>query len=171
MQAFRNAPLTTTTSFLLLHEITAVVPLFGLAAAFHYYEWLPPFFAEGAWVLRGVTLFGNYFRRKGWISDTDAKNAKDAAEKGQAEDVEKGAKAGVIGKWWNRGEGGTRLVIEFATAYAVVKALLPIRIVISVWGAPWFARYSVIPLQNLWKRIFARKNVSKGFGGVGGSKG
>lgn len=150
--ALKSAPLTTITSFLILHEITAVVPLFALAGFFHYYKWLPPFFAEGEWVLKGVTLFGNYFRRKGWITDSDAREARDAAEEGKVEEVERrGAdrkKQGALGKWWNRGEGGTRLVIEFATAYAVVKALLPLRIVISVWGAPWFARWTVIPISN-----------------------
>ncbi|KAK5941098.1 hypothetical protein PMZ80_006375 [Knufia obscura] len=162
LQVLKNAPLTTITSFLLLHEITAVVPLFGLAGAFHYYQWLPPFFAEGTWVLKGVTLFGNYFRRKGWISSSDAASAKSAAEQGHAENVERrSTKKDVIGKWWNRGEGGTRWVIEFATAYAVVKALLPIRIVISVWGAPWFARWSVIPMQNLFKRMFGKGKAAK----------
>lgn len=162
LQALKHAPITTVTSFLLLHEITAVVPLFGLAGAFHYYHWLPPFFAEGEWVLKGVTLFGNYFRRKGWISSADAANAKDAAEQGQAEDLERDSShRSTIGKWWNRGEGGTRWVIEFASAYAVVKALLPLRIVISVWGAPWFARWSVIPLQNMFKRVFGANKAGK----------
>lgn len=158
LQALKNAPLTHITSFLILHEITAIVPLFGLAGAFHYYQWLPPYFAEGEWVLKGVTLFGNYFRRKGWITSSDAASAKDAAEKGREEDVEKaGTKGDTIGKWWDRGEGGTRLVIEFATAYAIVKVLMPLRIVISVWGAPWFARWTVVPLQSSFKRFFGKK--------------
>ena len=183
LQVLKNAPLTHITAFLVLHEITAVVPLFGLAGAFHYYQWLPPYFAEGAWVLKGVSLFGNYFRRKGWISSADAAEAKDAAEHGKVEEVEErgkrkskisnwfgrggdshAEKGGILsnkkeslGKWWNRGEGGTRLVIEFATAYAVVKALLPLRIVISVWGAPWFARSTVVPIGNAMKNLFRRK--------------
>lgn len=162
LSALKSAPLTHITSFLLLHEITAVIPLFALAGAFHYYRWLPPFFAEGEWVLKGVSLFGNYFRRKGWISSSDAESAKSAAEEGRAEELEKKGKlSGIAGKWWNRGEGGTRVVIEFATAYAVVKALLPIRLVLSVWGAPWFARYSVIPIQNAFKRRFSKKNATK----------
>lgn len=163
--ALKNAPLTHITAFLLLHEITAVVPLFGLAAAFHYYHWLPPFFAEGEWVLKGVTLFGNYFRRKGWITSSDAESAKSVAEEGRAEKVEqKSGRGQSLGKWWNRGEGGTRLVIEFATAYAVVKALMPLRIIISIWGAPWFARWSIIPMQNLFRKMFGRRknaNVTK----------
>jgi len=67
-----------------------------------------------------------------------------------------------MGKWWSRGEGGTRLVIEFATAYAVVKALMPLRIVVSIWGAPWFARWTVIPMSNLlFRRGRDVKNVVK----------
>ena len=113
-------------------------------------------------MLKGVTLFGNYFRRKGWITSSDAASAKSAAEEGKTEEVEKrGTKKDAVGRWWDRGEGGTRVVIEFATAYAIVKALLPLRIVISVWGAPWFARYSVIPMQNLFKRMFRNKKAAK----------
>lgn len=181
LQVLKNAPLTHVTAFLLLHEVTAIVPLFGLASAFHYYEWLPPYFAEGAWVLKGVSMFGNYFRRKGWIDAADADEAKTLAKEGRAEDVEKPEKKGLfnvgkwfnrgeaveeqkskksllnVGKWWTRGEGGTRVIIEFATAYAIVKALMPIRIVISVWGAPWFARCTVIPAQNAIKRWWSRR--------------
>lgn len=86
-----NAPLTHISAFLLLHELTAVVPLFGLAATFHYTRWMPPFISEGKWVSDGVEKFGNYFRRKGWLG-----------EEGKAKRH----------KWWGRGEGGTRLVIE-----------------------------------------------------------
>ena len=86
-----NAPLTHISAFLLLHELTAVVPLFGLAATFHYTRWMPPFISEGKWVSDGVEKFGNYFRRKGWLGE----EGKDKRY-----------------KWWGRGEGGTRLVIE-----------------------------------------------------------
>lgn len=104
-------------------------------------------------------MFGNYFRRKGWIDAADADEAKTLAKEGRAEDVEKPNKKRLLdaGKWWTRGEGGTRVIIEFATAYAIVKALMPIRIVISVWGAPWFARWTVIPVQNSFKRWWSSR--------------
>ena len=86
-----NAPLTHISAFLLLHELTAVVPLFGLAATFHYTRWMPPFIGEGRWVSDGVEKFGSYFRKKGWLG-----------EEGKARRY----------KWWGRGEGGTRIVIE-----------------------------------------------------------
>src|SRR5271154_4127370 len=71
VSALHNAPVTHITAFLILHEITAVVPLFGLAGAFHYWNWLPPYFAEGAWVVAGIEKFGRYFKRKGWIRDDE----------------------------------------------------------------------------------------------------
>ena len=37
----RNAPVTHVVSFLILHEITAVVPLVGLAGLFHWTGWIP----------------------------------------------------------------------------------------------------------------------------------
>src|ERR1044071_6938946 len=49
--ALGNAPISHITSFLILHELTAIIPLFGLAAYFHYTHWLPSWFAEGALVL------------------------------------------------------------------------------------------------------------------------
>lgn len=87
-----NAPLTHISAFLLLHELTAVIPLFGLAATFHYTKWMPPFISEGKWVSDGVEKFGSYFRKKGWLG-----------EEGKARRY----------KWWGRGEGGTRVVVEY----------------------------------------------------------
>jgi hypothetical protein len=91
ISALHNAPLTHITAFLILHELTAIVPIFGLVGAFHYFQWLPPFFAEGKWVVAGVEKFGNYFRRKGWIEAGDKREAKELAEDGQARDVEAGS--------------------------------------------------------------------------------
>jgi len=48
-------------------------------------------------------------------------------------------------------------VVEFATAYALVKVLLPLRILLSVWGSPWFASFAVIPIGNATKSVFRRK--------------
>ncbi|KAI9828383.1 MAG: hypothetical protein M1832_002811 [Thelocarpon impressellum] len=128
----RHAPVTHVTAFLLLHEISAIVPLFTLAATFHYARWLPPFIGEGKWVSDGVEKFGGYFKRKGWLG-----------EEGRGRY-----------KWWGRGEGGVRVVVEFATAYAVTKALLPLRLIFSVWATPWFARVAVSPSVGLFKRLF-----------------
>jgi Hypothetical protein FLILHELTA len=163
VSALHNAPVTHITAFLILHEITAVVPLFGLAGAFHYWNWLPSYFAEGAWVVAGVEKFGRYFKRKGWIRDEEEAEAERQMKGGvNAAEIERKGHNAVQtqkdgrAKWWDKGGGGVRLAIEFGTAYAIVKALLPVRIVISVWGAPWFARWTVIPVAAAIKRAFGR---------------
>ena len=96
-----TAPVTHITSFLLLHEITAVLPLFALAGLFHYSQWMPPFVSEGKWVADGIEKFGNWFRKKGWL--------------GEVPTVGRDGKEGKIGRrgiWWNRGEGSVRIVVE-----------------------------------------------------------
>ncbi|KAF1962591.1 hypothetical protein CC80DRAFT_400857 [Byssothecium circinans] len=149
--ALASAPVSHITSFLILHEITAIVPLFGLAATFHYTHWLPTWFTEGAIVLQGVERFGKYFKRKGWIRSEDAEEAELEVEMRRRD------------KAWNIGEGGVRLVVEFATAYAVTKALLPLRIIASVWATPWFAGKAVVPMMARFKRLLG-KSKSTGNG-------
>lgn len=129
----RNAPISHITAFVILHEITAIVPLFGLAAAFHYSQWLPPYISEGAWVSQGTEMFGRWLRRRGWITEEESS-----------------------GRWWGRGEGGVRLVVELATAYAIVKALLPLRLILSIWATPWFARWTVLPLKTRLSGVFGK---------------
>lgn len=153
VNGLRQAPLSHVAAFLVLHELTAVIPLFGLAGAFHYWRWLPPYFAEGAWISAGVEKFGRYFRKKGWISERDEKIVEEQAKQGKARSFEKQN----VSKWFHRGEDATRWVVEFATAYALVKVLLPLRIVLSVWGSPWFARFAVIPIGNATRSVFRRK--------------
>ena len=86
-----DAPLTHISAFLLLHELTAVLPLIGLIATFHYTHWMPPFVSNSKWVSEGVEKFGRYFRKKGWLG-----------EEGVAKRE----------RWWSFGEGGTRIVVE-----------------------------------------------------------
>ncbi|KAF2203781.1 hypothetical protein GQ43DRAFT_338421, partial [Delitschia confertaspora ATCC 74209] len=144
-----SAPLSHITSFLLLHELTAILPLFTLAGLFHYTSYLPPYFSEGKWVLVGVERFGNYFRRKGWISDSSQRESKREIEGGEVEGRRKRGK-------WDMTEGGVRVIVEFATAYAITKAILPLRIIFSVWATPWFAARAVIPMGRGIRNILGR---------------
>ena len=86
-----NAPLSHILAFLVLHELTAVVPLFALAGTFHYTKWLPSLLMEGKWVAEGVDKFGRYFRKKGWL--------------------EEGSEGPPMA--FGRGESGTRIVVEY----------------------------------------------------------
>lgn len=133
----RNAPFSHISAFLILHELTAIIPLFGLAGVFHYCNWLPPYISEGKWVTEGVEMFGNWMRKRGWIGDEDRQ-----------------------GRWWGRGESGVRIVVELATAYAITKAFLPLRLILSVWATPWFARWTVLPLTGRIQRLFGRTKAT-----------
>ena len=134
----RHAPVTHITAFFVLHEITAIAPLIALVGTFHYTNWLPPYVSEWGWAHEGMKKYGNYMRKKGWISDENKK-----------------------GRWWGRSEGGVKIVVEIATAYAITKALLPLRLVLSVWGAPWFARVAIVPMSSRFWRLFSRTRSTK----------
>ena len=112
-------------------------------------------------MLAGVERFGKYFKRKGWIRSEDVVEAEAEVE------LRKRDKA------WNLGEGGARLLVEFATAYTITKALLPIRIMFSVWGTPGFARWAIIPVIRRFKTMFGRGNKPdvKKAGGTGAIEG
>ncbi len=96
-----KAPITHISSFLILHELTAIIPLFALAGFFHYTQWLPPFISEGKWVNDGVQMFGNWFRKRGWLGENEA----------LGEDGKK-ISGGRRYVWWSRGEGSVRVVVE-----------------------------------------------------------
>ncbi len=88
-----HAPLSHISAFLILHELTAIVPLFGLAATFHYTQWLPTYFAEGKVFSEGAKKFGNYARKKGWLGHEKTRRY----------------------RWFGMGEKGTRLVVEYVS--------------------------------------------------------
>ena len=60
---------------------------------------------------------------------------------------------------------------RFATAYAVTKALLPLRLILSVWGTPWFARFTTGPVFGRVRRLFSRKKTTAAAAGTGATGG
>ncbi|PQE08236.1 family FLILHELTA protein [Rutstroemia sp. NJR-2017a BVV2] len=133
-----SAPKTYIVAFLLLHEITAIVPLFTLAGAFHYTGWLPTDMVPREKVEGGVRRFEKWFRRRGWFgygAEEVGIGRRDEAGGEMGEKLDKIVRGGEEGNW-----RGKRIVLEVATAYAITKVLLPVRIAVSVWGAPWFAK-------------------------------
>lgn len=138
--------MTHVTSFLILHEITAIVPLFGLVAAFHYGNWMPELASgpgENIAFDEGTARFGRWLRKKGWVDESDVS---------AVAEHEVTASGATTGKEW----AGVRLVLEFATAYAITKALLPVRIAASAWATPWFARVILNPTTKVAKRLIGR---------------
>jgi len=49
---------------------------------------------------------------------------------------------------------------RIATAYAVVKLLLPVRIGFSLWATPWMARMIFIPVGRVLQKI--RSSLQRG---------
>lgn len=134
----RNAPMSHIVSFLILHELTAVVPLMGLFGLFHYTDYVPVSYMSehfGSYVQEGIGRFERYFKRKEWFGFS--KTDEETILKLEDHDT-KEASTGVMDRWQS-GEGKYKIVVEVALAYAITKALLPIRIVGSVWATPWFA--------------------------------
>lgn len=97
----------------------------------------------------GVEKFARYFKRKGWFG----------------ENVDHSDEHGKDG--WKFSEGGVKIVVEVATAYAITKALLPLRLMLSVWATPWFARWAVLPFTRWTSRIFGARRKAPRSGGPG----
>lgn len=136
----RSAPLSHVVAFLVLHELTAVVPLLGLFGLFHYggASAAPMGYMMehyGAYVRDGTARFERYFTRKGWFGfgREDGEEAPGGI-KGDNENDD----AAVMSRW-EGSDAKYRIVVEVALAYAITKALLPARIVVSLWATPWFA--------------------------------
>lgn len=127
----RNAPVSHVVSFIILHELTAIVPLVGLFGLFHYTDHVPVSYMSehfGGYVREGLARFEKYFKRKGWFGFS---RDDDGAVEEQPKDVMDRLQSG---------DDRYKLLTEVALAYAITKALLPIRVVGSVWATPWFAK-------------------------------
>lgn len=104
-------------------------------------------FSESSYLAPGIEKFGRYFRRKGWFGLGQEELGSGSLSRGSpgtstntgAEQVEGQVEA----QQWNLDSPGMRIVVEVAAAYAVTKALLPLRLMLSVWATPWFARVIV----------------------------
>ncbi|KAI5818610.1 hypothetical protein BZA77DRAFT_306048 [Pyronema omphalodes] len=119
---FAGKPVSYFTSFLILHEITAVLPVAGIFWYIHTTSWTPP-----------------------GISEELVKSKMEFAKRWTAE--------WGLGKWFE-GDKGARMLLELGTAYAVVKVAMPIRMAVSIAGAPLFARWAVEPIRHAGIRIF-----------------
>lgn len=132
----RDAPVSHVVSFLILHEITAIVPLLGLFGLFHYTDYVPlGYFMDhyGSYVREGVKRFERYFRRKGWFGFDQKEDEASRSLDGKDGDDE------VVLEKWETSSTKYRILVEVALAHTIVKVLLPARILLSVWATPWAA--------------------------------
>lgn len=139
----RSAPLSHVVAFLVLHELTAVVPLLGLFGLFHYggasaapIGYMMEHY--GAYVRDGTARFERYFTRKGWFG-FGREDGEDVEEAPGGIKSDNGNDDDAVMSRWEGSDGKYRIVVEVALAYAITKALLPARIVVSLWATPWFA--------------------------------
>jgi len=158
----RAAPVSHAVAFLILHEITAVVPLFALFALFHYTTYVPIDYmlkGYGGYVEEGVGRFERYFKRKGWFGfsqdESSGGGGGEDAVLGKGEGVEAGEEEGknAVLRRWESTDEKYRVVVEVALAYAATKILLPARIALSLAATPWFAGVlarirRVVPLKK-----------------------
>ncbi|KAK9451982.1 uncharacterized protein V1518DRAFT_410058 [Limtongia smithiae] len=104
-------------SFLLLHEVTAILPLFGLVWLFQATDWIPPL--PDSVVEAGKTFY------------------------------EKAVPPGTI----DDGPAGAKLLLQGATAFAIIKLIMPLRVAFCVYITPWFVRRSIAPITKLIKTM------------------
>lgn len=114
----------TVTSFLILHEITAIVPLFGL--------W---------WVFYQLDLPDQYELPLYFTNLLD--QCGDAMEK-------------LVGDDYSKGFDKNRLILSGAISYAIIKVLYPLRVLVSLWAAPYLGKLLLLPLRKI-KSLFDKK--------------
>jgi hypothetical protein len=127
---------------MILHEITAVVPLFGLFSLFHYTNYIPISYVTdhfGESLQGGIERYERYFKRKGLFGFGQEDNDNTPV----SETTDENAHVEDAVQRWHNGEQKYKILVEVALAYAITKALLPIRIIGSVWATPWFANLIV----------------------------
>jgi hypothetical protein len=98
-----------------------------------------------------VEKWGRYFKRKGWVKE--GSEMKELDESVDINGVDGDGKAELRMHSVERRGEGWRWVLEIATAWAVVKALMPLRIIGCVWATPWFARIAILPITRLIGRM------------------
>ncbi|KAK8079089.1 hypothetical protein PG994_002896 [Apiospora phragmitis] len=182
LRGFRRAPVSHVAAFLVLHELTAIVPLLGLTGAFYYLDVVPVEWVFGWWapyVQDEATKVLRYFKKKGWfgLAAGDERGEREDMEKGEerlerelaeregggAEEAAAQAKSkarkavdaakAVKGKvTWDNSELGYKLGVQIVAAYAITKMLLIPRVAFSLWLTPSFARAMVWSRKLIFRR-------------------
>ncbi|ODQ82297.1 hypothetical protein BABINDRAFT_27090, partial [Babjeviella inositovora NRRL Y-12698] len=119
-QRFAHAPYCHVITFVILHELSAIVPLMGLWYLFNRFDYVPVNFAPVWAIEHGVDML------KGYV------------------DIENG-----IFKYWAVVDKG-KLIVQGANAYAITKMLMPLRVMLSVALTPVVSRWFVEPWGKIF---------------------
>lgn len=96
-------------------------------------------------MVKKMTGFERWFRRKGYFGfgmegNKEGENGEKKGEgEGEGEERQKEQVLMMMKKWQSSGDEKYRVLVDAALAYAITKALLPVRIIASVQATPWFA--------------------------------
>lgn len=120
---FIYAPVSHVTSFLILHELTAIVPLVGVWYALHQYH---------------DVLMSSPLDLPTWALEKGTKVIDEVLKEWDFANYTLSDK--------------TRFISEGAYAYVIVKAMFPLRLAVSLLGMPFFAKWFVLPITRLFSK-------------------
>ncbi|KAI9343995.1 hypothetical protein BDR26DRAFT_857971 [Obelidium mucronatum] len=121
---FTRAPASHLTSFLILHELTAILPLPAIYYTLQATQLQVPIPPDV--MIQAEEKMEKVMRRYGWLDEKS--------------EVSVGDGPAIPSK--------TRMLVDMATSYAIVKLLMPVRLGLSLVLTPWFARTTVLPVRN-----------------------
>ncbi|KAI1824622.1 hypothetical protein F4861DRAFT_504853 [Xylaria intraflava] len=171
LQNLRSAPFSHICAFLVLHELTAIVPVLGLTCAFYFLDWTPlnaiPGLKEKLDAAGPKAPVGSKTKEEEAGAGGDEEYTGRAKPVPQAEltafpkedtDAATGDSTSTamvdptLGEDPAKGELTAKLkkmAAQLPLAYGITKLLLVPRIALSLWLTPWLARSFVIFRQGL----------------------
>ncbi|KAI5951846.1 hypothetical protein KGF54_004921 [Candida jiufengensis] len=134
---FVNAPFSSLVAFIILHEITAIVPLIGIWYYIHQHPGFIPLDLPQWAISKGAKVMDSMMGKFDWNLNTADKFS---------------------------------VIVEGAYAFTIVKFLLPIRVVISLYFMPWFARWFILPITNIFSNMKEIRKAKKEQGKITSGK-
>lgn len=108
-----SAPVSHITSFLILHELSALVPLVALFGLFHYTSWLPGGLGEAIWAREKAEKLMRYLERKVYWKGRFQRKNKEKEE--EEVDGEEGGRKGNLSSSGGMGERISRVLLEYVS--------------------------------------------------------
>jgi hypothetical protein len=140
---FREAPASYITSLAILHELTAILPFPIIYYALDVTGFKLPLPEKAR--EEGEAFALRLIKRYGWGSSTPETDTNNEQTTASDTMLLRGAEGGLV-------DATSQVFINLAITYAIVKALMPVRIALSVAMTPWFARTVVDPALAMIRR-------------------